>query len=1146
MQAEEDAQRAKGPSLNVGWVAGGTLVGAAAFLALVTYVGVRINASHNISALDKAALANIDVVQLTDKPVGDERTYQYFKLENGLEGVNVQDPKSTHAAFSVAVDAGSLDNPKNLPGLAHFCEHMLFLGTKSYPDPAGFDNFVGSAGGYNNAFTADEHTVYFVELTEKSSAEGLSRIGDFFRAPLFNEKFVSKELNAIQSEHDKNVQDPNRRTFEIFNSLGNPASPESWFKTGNTETLLTTPAKSGIEPVAALKSWFGEHYCPSRLKLATFGPKSPQEQLIEVSKNFADISKGSEACQAKRKQWTDPAPWPKERMGKFVAIEGLQPQSEMWVHFPMPDFSDRYKSGALSYLNYVISYGGEDGLIRVLKDRLGLVTGFGLTGSGGPSGYQLYLVASLTKTGRMHYQSILDVVFSYLRKVRVAGVNTELYTSLADIASLQWDWGAASKPSDTVSSLSEQMFKLPPKDLLSGGGRIDEQDPALIKTLMEKITPDNMNIALVDPNANETLFPGQKVQELAHYKAPFAVSELSKEHAADMKRWQELLNGAGASTPTERANSQTTNDPALIKALKDADITVSSDFKEPVMPQIIKGVPKKLDIEHMKAKPAASADEVAMLYGERPVRIVENDGSNMLDPQAWYRSGWSTKSPRMRVNMDFVVPRKADSFEVDPEDAIKMSLYSTLLGEEINPKMFDLSMTGVAYSMRFAPHGMKFSFGGFQPLMPELMTRVLAEFDKGVNVTDPTRYNRAVKEMELGLNTYSEMPISYAIGDRSILISPGSWSQEEQAVALKKITPEATASVVKDMLLSKPLSPQILTMGNLNLEEAKSAYDMFDKRSKTWSGATAKLAADEKIRRVAPVLKPATPVEVRKLNMRPADPNDAIVVSFLADVSTVENRVINGILTAVLKTTAYTYLRTSLQLGYVVNAGIQAVGNVQYVSCVVQGDKLNADKMEGAVEYALTTLVPQAVSNLTTAEVSTHMESMKQMLLQPPTTTDEEFGFFLNPIAEGGNCFHLRDEMLDYLNSGAITQALLSSAWNDLTAPKQGVRSKILIKHFGKKVPERPTKAESRELWKEQGVPESSMALLEREYDAAVVLDKVDSQARKELAKTGSFYPVDVNCKRKDVAPSLIEERIMRSDHRPGRNGRSTKSLTPN
>ncbi|CAE8742426.1 unnamed protein product [Polarella glacialis] len=72
-------------------------------------------------------------IQLLHKPEADQRLYQYYVLPNGMHVLNVQDNDTRQMAMAVAVRAGSFDDPKELPGLAHFCEHMLFLGTEKYP-----------------------------------------------------------------------------------------------------------------------------------------------------------------------------------------------------------------------------------------------------------------------------------------------------------------------------------------------------------------------------------------------------------------------------------------------------------------------------------------------------------------------------------------------------------------------------------------------------------------------------------------------------------------------------------------------------------------------------------------------------------------------------------------------------------------------------------------------------------------------------------------------------------------------------------------------------------------------------------------------------------------------------------------------------
>ncbi|CAE6914789.1 STE23 [Symbiodinium sp. CCMP2592] len=96
------------------------------------------------------------------------------------------DPRAQEA-FTEAVKAGSHDDPRQLPGLAHFCEHMLFLGTEKYPENSGFDQFLMKYGGSSNAFTASEVTVYFAAASSDAASEGLDRFADFFRAPLFKQ-----------------------------------------------------------------------------------------------------------------------------------------------------------------------------------------------------------------------------------------------------------------------------------------------------------------------------------------------------------------------------------------------------------------------------------------------------------------------------------------------------------------------------------------------------------------------------------------------------------------------------------------------------------------------------------------------------------------------------------------------------------------------------------------------------------------------------------------------------------------------------------------------------------------------------------------------------------------------------------------------
>ena len=93
--------------------------------------------------------------------------------------------------------SGNLNDPKDSPGLAHFCEHMLFLGTEKFPEESHYAKMVSKCGGTKNAATSEDQTYYFFDVTNKYLDEVLEVFSDFFKAPLFTESGVDREINAV-------------------------------------------------------------------------------------------------------------------------------------------------------------------------------------------------------------------------------------------------------------------------------------------------------------------------------------------------------------------------------------------------------------------------------------------------------------------------------------------------------------------------------------------------------------------------------------------------------------------------------------------------------------------------------------------------------------------------------------------------------------------------------------------------------------------------------------------------------------------------------------------------------------------------------------------------------------------------------------
>ena len=80
-----------------------------------------------------------DAGQQPVKSANDDYHYRLLTLPNEMEVLLISDPTSVKAAASLDINVGSGDNPPGREGLAHFLEHMLFLGTDKYSDPAEYE-----------------------------------------------------------------------------------------------------------------------------------------------------------------------------------------------------------------------------------------------------------------------------------------------------------------------------------------------------------------------------------------------------------------------------------------------------------------------------------------------------------------------------------------------------------------------------------------------------------------------------------------------------------------------------------------------------------------------------------------------------------------------------------------------------------------------------------------------------------------------------------------------------------------------------------------------------------------------------------------------------------------------------------------------
>merc|ERR1712154_275889 len=108
--------------------------------------------------------------------------------ENDDDGNDDDDNNNIRdAACMVVIGAGSYYDPVDCGGLAHFLEHLLFMGSEKYPGENEFSNYLNKNGGSDNAYTEDEYTAFYFTIPQEYLFGALDRLAQFFISPLMLE-----------------------------------------------------------------------------------------------------------------------------------------------------------------------------------------------------------------------------------------------------------------------------------------------------------------------------------------------------------------------------------------------------------------------------------------------------------------------------------------------------------------------------------------------------------------------------------------------------------------------------------------------------------------------------------------------------------------------------------------------------------------------------------------------------------------------------------------------------------------------------------------------------------------------------------------------------------------------------------------------
>ena len=450
----------------------------------------------------------------------DSKQYQAITLDNGLRVLLIHNEETAKSAAALAVNVGHFNDPKDRQGLAHFLEHMLFLGTKNFPDGSEYQKFISQHGGNHNAWTGTEHTCFFFDITATHFSSALERFSEFFIAPLLADEFVVKERENIDAEFTLKLKDDIRRLYDVHKDTINPNHPFAQFSVGNLDTLADRDGQNISQEVRA---FFQEYYRAEHMTLALEGPQNLGELKSLAEQLFNPIKSAV-------------SPLLKIEQSLYLPIHQkikidvcpVKSDHQLIISFAMDSIDQYYLDKPESILAYLLGHEGEGSILSLLKKHqwaLALTAGSGINGS---NFKDFNISIALTELGEDHLNDVVDIVLAYIALLKNTEIAEYYYQEKQKISNLAFIYHEKMRPLDSVSQLVINMQYYPEEDYIFGDYVMSGMSKEHIKTLLGFLQVDNMRLMHISQQNSFS-------KNSFWYQVPYHVTPISEQQLVDWR-----------------------------------------------------------------------------------------------------------------------------------------------------------------------------------------------------------------------------------------------------------------------------------------------------------------------------------------------------------------------------------------------------------------------------------------------------------------------------------------------------------------------------------------------------------------------------------------------------------------------------------
>ena len=219
-----------------------------------------------------------DIVPVIPDPLSGKEE-QVTRLANGLSVLILKDTRFPLVSTRLYVHAGSAYENPDQAGISHVLEHMVFKGTDSRPKSA-ISQDVESAGGYLNAATSYDYTVYITDMPARHWKLGMDVVRDMAFHATLDAQELESEKNVVVSELQRGEDNPGSRMFKTLLAKALRGTPYERPVIGYEKTIRGLTVQN-------LRDYIAKYYQPQNMLLVVVGNIEPAEVLTEAERQFA-------------------------------------------------------------------------------------------------------------------------------------------------------------------------------------------------------------------------------------------------------------------------------------------------------------------------------------------------------------------------------------------------------------------------------------------------------------------------------------------------------------------------------------------------------------------------------------------------------------------------------------------------------------------------------------------------------------------------------------------------------------------------------------------------------------------------------------------------------------------------------------------